>query len=97
MDLNVLLRALGYLRSKRHWVTLEIADPHLAHHYRLAQKAGEEAGDGAKVVGSYVYQTSLDNKLMPPRPAVFVAYAANEEQAREIHKRLWNLGDCPFV
>src|SRR5260370_6749837 len=34
---------------------------------------------------------------MPPRPAVLVAYAANEEQAREIHKCLWNLGDCPFV
>ncbi len=97
MDLNVLLQALGYLRSKRHWVTLEAADPRLAHHYRLAQRAGEEAGEGAKVVGSYVYQTSLNNKLMPPRPAVFVAYAANEEQATEIHKRLWNLGDCPFV
>ena len=97
MDLNVLLQALGYLRSKQHWVTLEEADPRLAHHYRLAQRAGKEAGEGAKVVGSYVYQTSLDDKLMPPRPAVFVASAANEEQAREIHKRLWNLGDCPFV
>lgn len=97
MDLNVLLQALGYLSSKRHWVTLEEADPRLAHHYRLAQRAGEEAGAEAKVVGSYVYQTSLNDKLMPPRPAVFVAYATNEEQAREIHKRLWNLGDCPFV
>lgn len=97
MDLHVLLQALGYLRSERHWVPLEAADPRLAHHFRLAQRAGEEAGKGAKVVGSYVYQTSLNDKLMPPRPAVFVAYAANEEQAREIHKRLWNLGDCPFV
>lgn len=97
MDLNVLLQALGYLHSERHWVTLEAADSRLAHHFRLAQKAGEEAGEGARVVGSYMYQTSLDDKLMPPRPAVFVAYAANEEQAREIHKRLWNLGDCPFV
>ncbi len=59
MDLNVLLQALGYLRSERHWVMLEAADPRLAHHYRLAQRAGEEAGEGAKVVGSYVYQTSL--------------------------------------
>lgn len=97
MDLNVLLQALGYLRSKRYWITLDEADPRLAHHYRLAQRAGEEAGEGAKVIGSYVYQTSFNDKLMPPRPAVFVAYAANEEQAKEIHKRLWNLGDCPFV
>jgi len=97
MDLNVLLQALGYLRSERHWVTSEEDDPRLAHHFRLAQRAGEEAGRGAKVVGSYMYQTSLNDKLMPPRPAVFVAYAANENQAKEIHKRLWNLGDCPFI
>ncbi len=35
MDLNVLLQALGYLRSERHWVTLEAVDPRLAHHYCL--------------------------------------------------------------
>ena len=97
MDLDALLRALGYLNSKRHWVTLEKADSRLAHHYRLAQRAGEEAGSGANVVGNYVYQTSLENKLLPPRPAVFVAHAENDDQARDIHKCLWNLGDCPFV
>jgi hypothetical protein len=97
MDLNGLLQALGYLRSEQHWVTLETADPRLAHHYRLAQRAGEEAGKEAKVIGSYMYQTSLNDKLMPPHPAIFVAYAQNEEQAREIHKRFWNLGNCPFI
>ena len=97
MDLNALLQALGYLRSERHWVTPEAADPRLAHHYRLARRAGEEVGDGAEIVGSYVYQTSINNELTPPRPAVFVAYAENEQQAGEIHKRLWNLGDCPFL
>jgi len=45
MDLNVLLQALGYLRSKRHWITPETADSRLSHHYRLAQRAGEEAGE----------------------------------------------------
>jgi hypothetical protein len=48
MDLNGLLQVLGYLRSERHWVTLEAADSRLAHHYRLAQRAGEEVGEGAK-------------------------------------------------
>lgn len=97
MNLDRLLQALGYLRSERHWVTPETADPRLAHHYRLAQRAGEAVGEGAKVVGSYTYQTSLDDKLTPPRPVIFVAYAANDTQAQGIHKRLWNLGDCPFV
>ena len=96
MDLTALLDALGYLRSERHWVTPETADTRLAHLYRLARKAGE-VGQGTEVVGSYVYQTSRDNNLTPPRPAVFVAQAANEEQGREIHKRLWNMGECPFV
>jgi hypothetical protein len=95
MEINSLLEALEY--SGRHWVTPDSADPRLVHHYRLAQKAGTEAGADAEVLGSYVYQTSLDDKLLPPRPAVFVARAGNEEQAREIHKRLWNLGECPFV
>lgn len=81
-----LLQPSGYLRSERHQVTLETADPRFAHHYRLAQRADE----GARIVSSYVQQTSLNNR---PRPAVFVAYAANDEQAREMHKRLWNPGD----
>jgi hypothetical protein len=97
MDLNALLDALGYLHSDRHWVTPENADPRLAHYYRLAQRAGEEAGNGAAVVGSYVYTTSLDDRATPPRPAVFVSYAHDDEQARNIHRRFWNMGDCPFV
>lgn len=96
MDINALLNALGYLQTEKHWVTPETADARLAHHYRLARKAGE-IGHGSEVVGSYVYQTSQDDKLTPPRPAVFVAQATNDEQARKIHKRLWNLGECPFI
>ena len=40
---------------------------------------------------------SVDNKQTPPRPAIFVAQAKDDAQAREIHKRFWNMGDCPFV
>lgn len=97
MDLHALLQTLGYLRSEQRWVTFDTADPRLAHYYRLAQRAGEEAGKEAKVVGSYMYQTSLHDRLMPPHPAIFVAYAHNEQQAREIHKSFWNLGNCPFI
>ena len=71
MNLNILLQALGYLRSGRRWVMLETTDSRLAHNFRLAQRAGEEAGEGAKVVGSYLYQTSLNDKLMQPRPGSF--------------------------
>lgn len=97
IDVHALIHALGYLHSGRHWVTPENADARLTYHYRLAQRAGEKIGPGGRIVGAYVYETSLDDKTTPPRPAVFVAEAANEEQARTIHKRLWNLGDCPFI
>ena len=42
MDLHGLLQALGYLRSERHWVTLEAADLRLADHYRLAQEQAKK-------------------------------------------------------
>jgi hypothetical protein len=89
MDIQTLLDALGYSRSEGNWFTPENADPRLAHHLRLAQKAN--------VVGCYVYHTSLDDKLTPPQPAVYVAEASNSDEARRIQKQLFCLGSCPFL
>lgn len=97
IDIEAILNAFGYLRSDGNWVTPADADQRLAHYYRLAQRVGEDIGNGAEVIGSYVYQTSLRNDLTPPRPAVFVARAESDQDAREIHRRIWCLGDCPFV
>src|SRR5439155_23839319 len=50
------------------------------------------------VNGIYVFQTSpRDSNILPVRPAVYVAEAQTPEQAREIHRRLWNLGQAPFL
>lgn len=60
------------------------------HLFRAAKKAG--------VQGAYVFQTSPpEQKILPPRPAVYVAEAKTREEAREIHRRLWNLGNAPFI
>jgi type I restriction-modification system DNA methylase subunit len=60
------------------------------HLFRAAKKAG--------VQGAYVFQTSpLEQKILPPRPAVYVAEAKTRDDAREIHRRLWNLGNAPFI
>jgi methylase of polypeptide subunit release factors len=60
------------------------------HLFRAAKKAG--------VQGAYVFQTSpLEQNILPPRPAVYVAEAKTREEAREIHRRLWNLGNAPFI
>jgi type I restriction-modification system DNA methylase subunit len=60
------------------------------HLFRAAKKAG--------VQGAYVFQTSPPaQKILPPRPAVYVAEAKTRDEAREIHQRLWNLGNAPFI
>jgi type I restriction-modification system DNA methylase subunit len=60
------------------------------HLFRAAKKAG--------VQGAYVFQTSPPKqKILPPRPAVYVAEAKTRDEAREIHQRLWNLGNAPFI
>ena len=60
------------------------------HLFRAAKKAG--------VQGAYVFQTSPpEQKTLPPRPAVYVAEAKTRDEAREIHQRLWNLGNAPFI
>jgi type I restriction-modification system DNA methylase subunit len=60
------------------------------HLFRAAKKAG--------VQGAYVFQTSPpEQKILPPRPAVYVAEAKTRDEARKIHQRLWNLGNAPFI
>ena len=60
------------------------------HLFRSAKRAG--------VQGAYLFQTSPpEQKILLPRPAVYVAEAKTRDEAREIHKRLWNLGNAPFL
>jgi N-6 DNA Methylase len=60
------------------------------HLFRAAKKAG--------VQGAYLFQTSPpEQKILPPRTAVYVAEAKTRDEAREIHQRLWNLGNAPFL
>jgi len=60
------------------------------HLFRAAKKAG--------VQGTYLFQTSPpEQKTLPPRPAVYVTEAKTRDEAREIHRRLWNLGNAPFL
>ncbi len=89
MDIQSFLDELGYSRSQGNWVTLDNADPRLSHQFRLAEKAG--------VLGCYVYHTSLNDQTTPPQPAVYVASANNDNEARQVQKRLFCLGGCPFL
>ena len=65
-------------------------EPLTAHLFRAAKTAG--------AAGAYFFQTSpASQKILPDRPAVYVAEASSRAQAREIHRKLWNLGAAPFI
>ena len=89
MDIQSLLDTLGYSRSQGNWMMPNNADSRLSHQFRLAEKAG--------VLGCYVYHTSLGDQTTPPQPAVYVASANNDNEARQVQKRLFCLGGCPFL
>jgi hypothetical protein len=57
------------------------------HWLRSARKAG--------VKGSYFFKTSPEPKAV--RPAVHVAKASTVDEARAIHRKLWNQGVNPFL
>ncbi|HET6386102.1 MAG TPA: N-6 DNA methylase [Armatimonadota bacterium] len=84
---------LGYPSDTQHWVT----DPHsertTSHLWRVAANT-----DGVVVCGSYTFSTSPIGEFnLPPRPAVHVVTADTLDAARAIRRKLWNLGNAPFL
>jgi type I restriction-modification system DNA methylase subunit len=91
LNLDQLLDELGYAQSRNYRATSEPSQEPLTEHlFRAAKKAG--------VQGAYFFQTSPpDQKILPPRPAVYVAEARTRDEATAIHQKLWNLGNAPFL
>lgn len=88
--LDELLKRLGYDESPYYRSTEGLLEPETAHLFRAARTTG--------VQGIYVFEASpgTTQKLLSERPAVYVAEATNEAEARSIHRKLWNLGYAPF-
>lgn len=93
IPLNELLGKLGYDESPHYYnLTNDFDVPvETAHLFYAAIEAN--------VSGIYLFETSpsVERGLLPTRPAVYVAEATNEEEAREIHRKLWNLSHVPFL
>ncbi len=93
MKLDELLATLKYDRSSYYRHSEAQFEPETVHLFRAARKAG--------VNGVYVFQTSsrlgLNQIELPARPAVFVAEANTMDEAKKIHRCLWNLRYAPFL
>lgn len=92
ITLDDVVRELGYSESAENWLP---ADPVGHGHARPASQIPVEG-----VKGAYLFHTSSadpDGIPLPPQPAVCVAEACDAEDARRLHKSLWNLGTTPFL
>jgi hypothetical protein len=91
MLLQTLLQELHYDQSAHYHSDIREFGPAASHLFRVAHRAG--------VSGMYVFNTSPDisQNVLADHPAVYIAQAENKEQARQIHRSLWNLGYAPFL
>ena len=91
MLLSTLLKELNYEQSPHYRSHIDEFEPETAHLFRAARDAG--------VSGIYVFQVSpaLSQKVMVDRPAVYIAEAKDLDQARNIHRSLWNLFYAPYI
>ncbi len=89
--LDELLTILKYKQSPYYRNRNSNLDYETAHLFQAAFEAG--------VSGIYVFQTSSENqgRLLAPRPVVFVAEESTEEGARQLHRKLWNSSNAPFL
>jgi len=91
ITLASLVQELGYDVSPYYWRMNTPHSPETAYLFRSAGNLG--------VDGIYVFRRapeSLESHYIPA-PAVYVAEAENENAARQIHRKLWNLCSAPFL
>ncbi len=81
-----LLDRLGYTDSSQY---LDLQKPENAF-------AGRDI-IGLGVKGVYQFKTNSVKSSLSSRPAIFVAECQNDDEAKKIHKSLWNFGNAPFI
>lgn len=90
MRLAEVLDVLDYSQSPYYLKTAQKQEPEIASLFRTAYHAG--------VDGIYVFHSSSKPNTTPSvQPGVYVAEAQTPEDARTIHRNLWNLGRVPFL
>jgi type I restriction-modification system DNA methylase subunit len=88
-QLDSVLEQLGYSQSENYKRVADL-NSQTTHLFRGIKKTQQ-------IEGCYTFHTSRDDQVLPIRAAVYVAEADTEEEAREIHKQLWNFNNAPFL
>ncbi len=91
MSLAELLNALDYNQYPQYYLKTDAQQaPEIASLFRTARDIG--------VDGIYVFRSSPgETNTLPVRPAVYIAEAQTVDEARKIHRYLWNIGHAPFL
>ena len=90
MQLENVLERLGYSQSDNYKRADKVSSQ-TTHLFRGLNKKTEH------IQGCYTFHTSRDDQVLPIRAAVYVAKANTPDEARQIHKQLWNFNNAPFL
>lgn len=93
LPLSKILELLGYTDSRNFRTKESQFEPESVHYFRLAK---EQDGENFSVKGFYVFNTGKGGSLAA-KPAVCIAKATNLKDAAKLHRRIWNLGNVPFL
>jgi N-6 DNA methylase len=96
LEIGELVELLGY--KAPHFRTDEKAfEPEAVHYFRLAKQKNKKS-ERFGVRGFYVFETgNTESGWLPSKPAVCIAEALSVGEAKELHRRIWNLGTVPFL
>jgi len=93
LELSRILELLGYLDSPNFRTKETQFEPESVHYFRIARERHREK---FSVKGLYVFGKSKIPEVAA-RPAVCVGEAPNLDAAQKLHRRIWNLGNVPFL
>jgi hypothetical protein len=91
MQLDHILASLGYDQSANYLQGKALeTDRDFGHVFRKAQQE-------CNLHGAYVLNGTIFEKSRGSVPTVFVCQANTEQEAREIHRKVWNQNAVPFL
>lgn len=97
LSVDALIKLLGYAESASFRTKESQFEPEAVQLFRFA-KEKEKSGENFRVKGFYVLKTANGKDTpLAARPAVCVAEADTPADARKLHRRIWNLGNVPFL